>query len=38
VRIDFDPNASYAFDVRYELEENDLDDFHTVRGGVTWRY
>lgn len=30
--------ASATFDLRYEFEDDDIDEYHSVRVGATWRF
>lgn len=38
VRLGKELGASLEFDVGYELEKNDIDDFHTLRLRGVWRF
>ncbi len=36
--LSYDPRPSTRFSLDYQFEQNDLDDFHQLRVGCTWRF
>lgn len=38
VRLDYEQTRNLSFDLDYEFEDEDLDDYHTVKVGVSWRF
>ena len=38
LRLRFKRTEATTFDLRYELEDDELDRFHVLRLGMTWRF
>ena len=37
-RLDWDIMDDVTFDLRYEYEDGDFEDFHTLKTGVRWSF
>lgn len=38
VKMGYDPTKSLSIDMRYEFEDDEFEDYQTVRLGVSWRF
>lgn len=38
VKMGYDPTKSLSFDMRYEFEDDEFEDYQTVRLGMSWRF